>query len=183
MKKLGSTTNMNKTFAYVISHKKISLYIAIVDIEKLHTHEEIIPVFLKKLTRSIQEDDYLYNPIIVDTKSFVVLDGMHRIAALKKLRCKRIPICMVNYENPNIKVGCWYRVIIGTDALKQITKKIKETKLVLEEIKHDTTDNLGKSPIVAVIKSRKQSFLLKHKYDNLKQAYEFILNIEKRIKN
>lgn len=48
-------------------------------------HEETIPELLERLTQHIQLDGYVKHPIIVDEKSFVVLDGTHRVVALKKL--------------------------------------------------------------------------------------------------
>jgi len=62
---------------------------------------------LENLAAEIRMDEALRHPVIVDKESFVVLDGMHRVAALKILNCQRIPACLVNYKSPSISVGAW----------------------------------------------------------------------------
>lgn len=176
-----SVTGETVSFAYVISHEKLNLYIAIVDVQDLHLHEEVIPAFLEELARSIKEDGCLKHPIIVDKASFVVLDGMHRVAALEKLGCKRIPVCLVDYKNPGIKVGCWYRVIKGVNALARILSEVQRMKLTSEEAE-EMENKVGTSPVVAVIKNRERAFLVCSQFENLKETYDIIKKIENRLK-
>lgn len=97
--------------AYEIKSPKIVLKISLEEIEKLHIHEEIIPSILKWLVEKIKNDGVFKDPIIVDEKTLVVLDGMHRVAAAKELDLKYIPVCLVDYDNPNIGLYTWTRVI------------------------------------------------------------------------
>jgi hypothetical protein len=60
------------------------LKISIEEVGRLHIHEEIIPDVVDKLAAKIQVDGLFTNPIMVDEKSLVVLDGMHRV--LNRLR-------------------------------------------------------------------------------------------------
>ena len=169
------------SFAYIIAHKKLELFISIVDVSNLHLHEEVIPSFLEKLACSIKEDSCLKHPIIVDKASFVVLDGMHRVAALEKLGCKRIPVCLVDYKNPSIKVGCWYRVIKGVNALARVIIQVQQMNLVLEEAQK-MKDKVGTSPFIAVIKDLKRTFLVCSQFENLKEPYDIIKSIEDKLK-
>jgi len=169
------------SFAYVISHGKLNLRIAIVDLTDLYLHEEIIPYFLEKLACSIAEDGCLKHPIIVDRASLVVLDGMHRVAALEKLGCKRIPVCLVDYKNPSIKVGCWYRVIKGANVLTRAIIAVQRMGFVLEE-NEGIEEKVGTSPFVAVIKDRERSLVVCSQFENLKETYEIIKNIENKLK-
>ena len=73
------------TEAFTIFHPKIRLEIKLEEVEKLHIHEEIIQDILHKLTEEIRANGYLKHPVIVDSKTLVVLDGMHRVAAAEKL--------------------------------------------------------------------------------------------------
>jgi len=169
------------SFAYVISHGKLNLCIAIVDLADLYLHEEIIPSFLEKLACSIVEDGCLKHPIIVDKASLVVLDGMHRVAALEKLGCKRIPVCLVDYKNPSIKVGCWYRVIKGANALTRVIIAVQRMGFLLEE-NEGIEEKVGTPPFVAVIKDRERSLVVCSQFENLKETYEIIKNIENKLK-
>jgi uncharacterized protein (DUF1015 family) len=80
---------------------------AIVEIEKLKEHEEIKPEYLEELKNQIRSDGVLKMAIAVDKDTYVVLDGHHRLHALKKLGCTKIPVTLVDYRSPNIKVFTW----------------------------------------------------------------------------
>ncbi len=70
---------MSGSAAYVVKSKQLDLYIAIVDINSLHLHEDVIPELLQHLVESIESDGYVRHPIVVDKGTLVVLDGVHRI--------------------------------------------------------------------------------------------------------
>ncbi|MEM4717714.1 MAG: ParB N-terminal domain-containing protein [Desulfurococcaceae archaeon] len=97
--------------AYEIKTPKIVLKISIEEVNKLHIHEEIIPSILKQLVEKIRKDNVFKDPIIVDEKTLVVLDGMHRVAASKELGLKYIPVCLIDYDNPNVGLYTWVRVV------------------------------------------------------------------------
>ena len=79
--------------AFPIIHPKIRLEIKLEKVENLHIHEEVIPNILHKLTEDIRADNLFKHPVIVDSKTLVVLDGMHRVAATKNLGYRFIPVC------------------------------------------------------------------------------------------
>ncbi len=78
-------------------------------------------------------------PIIVDKKSNVILDGHHRVFALKKLGCHKIPALALNYQSRRIDVKSRrkaYRVskkIVLDRALKQNLFPYKTTKHFLKK--------------------------------------------------
>lgn len=43
-------------------------------------------------------------PVLADKKTFVLLDGHHRLLALKELGIRRIPALLVDYRGRDIKV-------------------------------------------------------------------------------
>jgi len=167
---------------YVIPHEKMNLYIAILDISDLHLHEEIIPDLLDELVRSIELDGLLKHPVIVDKGSLVVLDGMHRVAALERLGCKRIPACLVDYENSAITVGCWYRALKGAGALEHLNNQIRELGLTIQQVRKIDDTKIGVSPIVAAVKNREKVFLVRCPFRGLKEAYDIIKQIEEELK-
>ena len=159
----------------------MELYITIVDISSLHLHEEVIPELLNKLVKTIRKDGQLKHPIIVDKETFVVLDGMHRVAALERLNCTKIPVCLVNYGNPAVAVGCWYRTIRGTSKEEDLVVEIRRLGNTVEEVERMDETQIGVSPVVAAIKSRNKAFLVRSPFRNLKEAYDIIEQIEKSL--
>src|SRR5512147_1216405 len=94
---------------FMIRHPQCSFELILAELRTLHIHEEIIPPKMEELVQKIPQDGVWIHPIVVDSSSLVVLDGMHRVAAAKKIGYRYIPVCLVDYGNPNIRIGCWYR--------------------------------------------------------------------------
>ena len=78
--------------------------ICLIDLEILKEHEEIRPDYLQELKNEILTDGILKMPIAVDKKTYIILDGHHRLHALKKIGRKRIPVILFDYQSPEIKV-------------------------------------------------------------------------------
>ena len=66
--------------------------------DEVYAHEEIVEGSLKKLVKAIKESGYIEHPIIVESRSNVVLDGMHRLAASKVLGLDLVPVFKIPYE-------------------------------------------------------------------------------------
>ncbi len=81
--------------------------IKIIDIDLLKPHEMIVECHLLKLAEEIKRDGLIKDPIIVDRNTMIILDGHHRFNALKRMGMNFCPVCLVDYKNENIKVGCW----------------------------------------------------------------------------
>lgn len=82
-------------------------------IEALHPHEATIPHEVLRLKEAISDDGLLKDPLIVDASTNVVLDGMHRLAALKALGVDRAVVCMVDYFAEGLEVKRWVRWVAG----------------------------------------------------------------------
>jgi len=85
--------------------------IALVELEELSLHEEVDPGVLDRLIQEIDDDGTLWCPIVVDKQSMVVLDGTHRVHALRTLGCKYVCVYLVDYSDPEIEVERWFRAI------------------------------------------------------------------------
>jgi len=85
--------------------------IVLMELEGLNLHEEMDPGVLRPLIREIDDDEELWCPVIVDRESMVVLDGTHRVNALRILGCKYVCVYFVNYSDPEIGVERWFRTI------------------------------------------------------------------------
>jgi len=78
-----------------------------VDIKQLKGHEQTIDERVKSLLDEIERDGVLKRAIAVDGKTNVILDGHHRLCALLKLNCTKIPVVFLNYDDASIKVLPW----------------------------------------------------------------------------
>ncbi len=107
----GSTTIDSSAVGFVIDHPKLRLRISMVPISDLRLHELTIPSQMRAVKESVFSESILRDPCIVDEYTMLVLDGVHRVVALRELDCVRVPVCLVNYYEDSIKVGTWYRLI------------------------------------------------------------------------
>jgi hypothetical protein len=71
--------------------------------------------------------------MIVDEKTLVILDGMHRHDSLKKLDCIYAPCCLVDYDDPEIRVGAWFRYLSIDDSDSIAQKTLDELRLGYEK--------------------------------------------------
>jgi len=168
--------------AYVVSDKRLRLDITIVKIDSLHLHEDVVPELVKYLMFSIKMDGYVKHPIIVDRKSLVVLDGVHRVVALKKLGIQRVPACLVDYSNPAIQVLNWYRTMTGASDVESAMSQIQIVGCDIEEIGEVDEKKLGISPAVAAFRSRNRTLLIKCPFKSLQEDYKIIGKVEGRLK-
>jgi len=169
--------------AYVILNERLNLNIALIEINALLLHEEIIPELLEHLSWSIKKDGCLNHPIIVDAESLLVLDGVHRVEALKRLRCKCIPACLVDYKSPSIQVFNWYRVIGGVDNLRRLLSEVKTVGGSVEKVDKIKEGTIGKSLVAAAIRTFNENFLVNHPFKSLPEAFDIIKRVEERLKN
>jgi len=90
--------------------KNLNFKIALLELSLLKPHEEVIENLVRKLSNEMESEREVKDPLIIDEKDHVILDGMHRLNSLKMLGCRFAPCCLINYDNPEIKVESWYRV-------------------------------------------------------------------------
>ena len=82
-------------------------------IDCLKEHEEILPYHFFRLRQRMVRDDYQKNPIIIDNKHKIVLDGHHRLNILKSLGCSKIAAYSVDYlDNEKVQIKTWHPIII-----------------------------------------------------------------------
>jgi len=80
---------------------------ALVETAALVPHEEVDQERLLLLVKQIAKDGALFSPVMVDRSSMVILDGHHRVNALRLLGCILTPVYLVDYRDPSIKVTQW----------------------------------------------------------------------------
>ncbi|MCF7835657.1 MAG: ParB N-terminal domain-containing protein [Candidatus Marinimicrobia bacterium] len=114
----------------------------LVKTKSLLPHEEINPKHFPKLLTEIKRNKFVI-PIIVDKKTFVILDGHHRFNILKTLKFKFIPVYLVDYFHKNIEVAPRREEYLVTKekvvdrALKGSLYPYKTTKHIIKGLKKE----------------------------------------------
>ena len=127
-----------------VSHEKplIQCRIVLIDIKDLYGHEQIVRPQVDFLKDNLNRLGYFFRPILVVKKHNVVLDGHHRVEALKELGGVRIPCIEIEYlDNPDINLSTWYPIYTGTvSEIPEILKKldIKWTTVEKEDVEKFT---------------------------------------------
>jgi len=85
----------------------------LVRIGDLVNHEGVEYPRVKHLMRSVRELGVLFKPVIVDSKTKVVIDGHHRVAALKLLGAEYVPAIVVDYKIDIRRIDAFTHVLYG----------------------------------------------------------------------
>jgi len=160
---------------------QLSMEIRIVPTEQLYIHEETIPNALEQLKREILSDNILKHPMIVDSKTFVVLDGMHRVAALRSLGYHLAPVCLVDYLNPAIGLFSWYRELEGEKPIQELIDLAK-SRLTFHSFSSPlrmAIKMVNAREALAALASKNKLFILKSATaHSAKQIYDEIARLE-----
>jgi hypothetical protein len=120
------------------------------EVKNLLSHEQVISFNLKRLKEAMLNIGQLVDPLIVDKKTGVVLDGNHRLKVLEIIECPHSTCQAVDYSSDQITVGTWYPVVsLNPDEIFN-----------LDSLKHEKVDfEAGKE----AVNSLKAPFMLMHK--------------------
>jgi hypothetical protein len=95
----------------------------VLELRGLHGHEQIRPSLLAELTDRIKQDGYLRRPILVADRTLVVLDGHHRVEALRSLGCRRIPAYVVDYFSDIVNLTTWPDAIVSSVTKEEVIRR------------------------------------------------------------
>lgn len=169
---------------YLISHPRLKLEIKLEEIENIHMHEEIIPRIVELLSGEI-ERGIIKHPVIVDKETLVVLDGMHRVAALQHLGYELIPVCLVNYNNPSIKLESWFRTVEnGHKTGENVRKDLEKSGCILQEVvDNDLKRKVSDREIAIGIVTSRKCYFIPEKIEDIKEIYEYIKQLERNLRS
>ena len=149
------------------------------EMEDLKPHEEVMEPLVKSLADAIRIQGIVRDPVIVDREQLVVLDGMHRLASLKLLKCRFAPCCLVDYDSPLIKVGSWFRLFAIEDAELVAKDLLKENELDYIEEKTDI-ENARIDPRAIIFTKNGYCYNLQHVSDAVELASTAV-NLERAL--
>lgn len=169
----------------IIREGGFRLDIALIEIDRLYLHEETIPELLDALTDEIEEEGVLQDPVIVERENLVVLDGMHRVKALKRLGCRLIPVCLVDYDSPEIKVERWCRTFGDSGRMAELKRCIESTAFEIREMQRDEAkEMLEAGVIIGVLETNADNYaIVSDKGMDKLSAFKAISEIEERLKS
>jgi len=140
-------------------------------------HEETITDLSSRLSDQIQADGFQRDPIIVDRENHVVLDGMHRLRALRELGARHILCHLVDYSSPEIRLERWARSLKGVkrESLAEILKDSRIDRRVSLKEAIELVD--GRSTPVAVLTSG-SCFVASSSFRSLAETFELVRRLD-----
>lgn len=163
------------------------LKIALEDVWNLKLHEQVIPELVKQLEDSISSEKVLKDPVMVDESSLVVLDGMHRVMALRQLGYAYIPCCLIDYRLPIVQLGAWYRLITGDKSIDEIADLVRSSSGNLKLTGSDASSSdrlVNDGEGVCALRSSSSAWLIStDKKPNHKKAYDIIYSLEEKLRS
>jgi len=164
-----------------ISSSGLNLRLSVIEVEELKPHEEVIDEVVEKLSREISADGEVRDPLIVDQDDYIILDGMHRFSALKRLGCRFAPCCLLDYDSPKIKVGSWFRLFTVDDPILVAQNLLSKMKLNYSKRKVDAA-SMGYDAESVVLTKDGTIFSLSSSLDPVERCRTGT-NIEKHLVN
>ncbi|MEM1712449.1 MAG: ParB N-terminal domain-containing protein [Acidilobaceae archaeon] len=76
-----------------------------------------MPERLIEIIEWIVRDGAIHYPILVDKDTLIILDGHHRVEALRRLGYKLVPALLVDYDSDCISVSSWREGVYVTKDL------------------------------------------------------------------
>jgi hypothetical protein len=131
-----------------------SIDLQIVPVRDLIPHEDTIPSLLDSVKQDIQRTGYQRDPIVIDRKTRLVLDGMHRRAALQLLSSQFALCVAFDYLDDEIILQRWLRYFIAPDRqmLDEIIDIFKLKRVENHEVAMQTVNSHNSS--MALLSSR-----------------------------
>jgi L-serine kinase (ADP) len=79
----------------------------LIPLDRLHVHEEVVASDLAHLVANLRSTRIIREPILVAQGSLVILNGHHRVAALRELGARSAPAWVVDYSDTQITLDRW----------------------------------------------------------------------------
>jgi hypothetical protein len=113
----------------------------VIEIDEIIELEDVEWFRVRRLLTSLRSDKMLMKPLIIEEFKKFIIDGHHRLRALKLLGVKEVPIFLARYGTDIEDVGGW--VYIANDDIKSY---LNELVRVIDELKSLT--KRGPDPLV-----------------------------------
>jgi len=117
------------------------LELRILHVNDVYPHEETILPQVRKISRNMEKEEIVLDPLLVSKGSLAILDGNHRLEALKRIGARFFPACLLPYKDPLIEVKTWLRFVKGIypEDLIPVLNRITFPVVKIETIKRSST--------------------------------------------
>jgi len=103
----------------------LQFYVDLIAVEDLVPHEDVELSRLLFIKNSIESSRRVFKPVVVDVRSGTVIDGHHRLTALKVLGFKCVPVVFVDYWRDVRRVRSWvYGSRVSTDKIVEVIRTV-----------------------------------------------------------
>jgi len=151
----------------LFKHNNINKF-EVVDIDKFIQYEETDDQKVEQIVNDMSNKEILKSPVIYDKKLSLLIDGHHRLKAIKRLGAKNIAVFNVNYFSDDVTIQNWYRIIYNmkTQDISELSYMItkKQQRSVLSEA--DTKKS--------IIISSNEKNLFEHSFLNEEEINNFL---------
>lgn len=88
----------------------------IVPLEQIRFHEAPETDRAARLVERLAEDRHILNPPIVaplqQAEGYLLIDGANRISAMRLLGYSCVPVQIINYDDPTLRLGSWHHAVM-----------------------------------------------------------------------
>jgi len=140
-------------------------------------HEETVPELSSALAGQIEEDRFQRDPIIIEREHQVVLDGMHRLKALKDLGARLILCHSVDYSSPDVRLDCWARLLEGED-LRVLTESLRSLGIDSEVTREEALSLVEQRRTRLGVLTGKRSFVSSTPFNSLTESFNVLRSID-----
>jgi hypothetical protein len=84
-------------------------------ISELRPHEETVERLSEKLARALVKEGVQRDPVVVDRASGTILDGTHRVEALRRTGAVVVLAYVLDYRDPRVSLYRWCRLVRKPD--------------------------------------------------------------------
>ncbi len=116
----------------------------VMDINLLKAHEEVDKNHVQEIKEALLKDGVQIEPILVENKYNIILDGHHRVEALKDLGYSKVVVYFVDYENVNLESWNPNTKIEKEDV---ITKALRQEKFPPRTTKHTLSEKVKNASV------------------------------------
>jgi hypothetical protein len=79
----------------------------LIRLRDLREHEQTERRKVDELVEDLRRTQVVADPIWVAAGSGVILNGHHRVAALRRLEAERVPAWVIDYSSPDVRLERW----------------------------------------------------------------------------
>jgi hypothetical protein len=98
----------------------------VVPLPDVYVHEGVVDRWVERIADLMRHDGMMKNPIVVaeaevgEARNYVVLDGMHRVQALRTLGAPDILVYLADYWSAEVQLESWDALLLDPPALDAV---------------------------------------------------------------